>query len=548
VRAVAPASDAPPALSPPWHAGAAFARRPGAARLPPPRGGARSPSGDGPPARAAATGAALKALERVTEGAAAAQGALPARPRGFRRAVPFLLGGAMFAVAVWVLHRTLSRYGLDELAAELAGIGPRQVGLAVLFAALSFACLVGYEWSALGLIGKRLPFGKLALASFVTQSIAHSTGFAPVVGATLRYHFYAGRGLTIVDVAKVQIIFTATFTLGVATLAGAVLLLEPGRLAAATGLPEALWRLGAAAALGMVAGYVVWGAFFHRPFTVRGRTYALPDTSSTLTQIFFGVADLLAVAAALHMLLPASLGLTYLEVLAVFMASIVVGLMSHVPGSLGVFESAVILLVRPAEDQTLPLVGALLAFRACYYLLPLACGVAVLALHEGFRWRRALASPFADAARRLGPRAPPAAAALTALCGALLLLATATPVPEARAERLAAALPPGIVGLQALLAGGLGVGLLVLARGLALRVARAWGLGVILLGASIALCLATAEAPPLWLPLVAALAVLLAGRAEFTRPAPGFAAWMTPPWLALCTAGVVLAAAFVLRG
>ena len=276
----------------------------------------------------------------------------------------------------------------------------------------------------MGLVGKRMPFDHLALASFATQSIAHSTGFAFLIGATLRYHFYSDRGLGIADVAKVQMFFTATFTLGVATLAGGVVMLEPWRLAAATGLPPWLWRLAAATALALVIAYVVWGGFFHRPLRWRGRELILPSAGATLTQIFFGVADLMAVAAALYVLLPAELGLGYLEVLAIFMASIVVGLVSHVPGSLGVFELAVVLLVQPTEAQTLPLIGALLAFRGVYYLLPLVCGVVVLAVSEMHRWRVVL-SGLADRLRLdLGPGTAKVAAALVVL-GGLALVAMA---------------------------------------------------------------------------------------------------------------------------
>ena len=315
-----------------------------------------------------------------------------------QRIGPYLVGGAMFAIAVWVLRGALRRYGIDDLHAELAALTLHQLALAISFTALSFMALIGYEWSALGLVGKRMPFDHLALASFTTQSIAHSTGFAFVIGATLRYHFYSDRGLGIADVAKVQMYFTATFTLGVATLAGAVVLIEPGRLAMATGLPPTLWRVGAATALTLVSAYVVWGGFFHRPLRWRGRELVLPSAGATLIQIFFGVADLIAVAAALYVLLPAHLGLGYIEVLAIFMASIVIGLISHVPGSLGVFESAVVLLVQPTEAETLPLIGALLAFRAIYYLLPLLCGVVLLAVSELHRWRAALAG-FTDRVR-----------------------------------------------------------------------------------------------------------------------------------------------------
>jgi uncharacterized membrane protein YbhN (UPF0104 family) len=473
----------------------------------------------------------------------------PGWRHALRQALPYLLGAVMFGIAVWVLHRTLGRYDLADLHAELAGFTGRQLGLAVLFTALSFAALVGYEYSALRLIGRPMPLRKLALASFCTQSIAHSTGFAFVVGASLRYRFYADRGITLVDVAKIQLLFTVTFALGVATLAGGVLLLEPSRLAAITGMPDWLWRTGAVLGLVLVAAYLAWGALFHHPIRVRGRTFSLPPVRSTLLQIFFGVADLLAVAAALHVLLPASLGLSYVEVLAIFMASIIAGLVSHVPGSLGVFESAVLLLVQPAEGQTLPLIGALLAFRACYYLLPLTCGVLLLTCYELTRWRHIIArSAMSRLAPRLRPWAPPVAAALTALAGTLLLLATATPIPEARAARLAAAMPPAFLGFSGVVSSGLGVGLLVLARGMALRVAQAWGWGIVILAVGTALCLVTAERPIVWMPLVLALAVLVVARHEFVRTRPRLGAWMTPAWLALCAAGIVLAAVFLARG
>ena len=209
-------------------------------------------------------------------------------------------------------------------------------------------------------------------------------------------------------------------------------MLEPWRLAAATGLPPWLWRGAAATALALVVAYVVWGGFFHRPLRWRGRELVLPSAGATLTQIFFGVADLIAVAAALYVLLPTELGLSYLEVLAVFMASIVIGLVSHVPGSLGVFESAVVLLLQPTEALTLPLIGSLLAFRGVYYLLPLACGVVVLAVSELHRWR-ALLARLADRLRLdLGPGTGKITAVLVLLGGLGLLAAALLRRPRRR--------------------------------------------------------------------------------------------------------------------
>ena len=429
-----------------------------------------------------------------------------------RLALPYLVGGVMFAVAVWVLYSALRRYELADLHAELATLTAEQVGLAVLYTFLSFVALIGYEWSALSLVGRRMPPGHLSLASFCTQSIAHSTGFAFVVGASLRYHFYAARGLGIADVAKVQMYFTATFTLGVATLAGAVVLVEPWRLATATGLPPWLWRVAAAATLALVIAYVVWGAFFHRPLRWRGRELVLPDAGATLTQIFFGVTDLMAVAAALYVLLPAELGLGYLEVLAIFMASIVIGLISHVPGSLGVFESAVILLVQPPEGHTLPLIGALLAFRAVYYLLPLACGVLLLALSELSRWRVVLPWLVARAQLDPGPVTPQLAALLVGAAGMALIVAALLQGGTAPAAE-------GMTRLARLVEAGGGLALLLLACGLWRRRREAWPGAVALLLGSAAAALVAGAPRALGLLLLLLALGLLACRGRLADPA-----------------------------
>lgn len=464
-----------------------------------------------------------------------------------RRALPYVVGAAMFALAAWVLLRTLRQYELADLGAELAQVGSVDVAGAILLSALSFLALMGYEHSALRLIGQRVPWRRLAMASFCTQSIAHSTGFAFVTGATLRYQFYASRGITLTDVAKIQIIFTATFTLGVSTLAGAVILLEPGHLTAATGLPGWAWRAGAATALVLVACYVVWGAYFHRPLRWRGHTLTLPGAAATLTQIFWGVADLLAVAGALYMLMPDALGLGYIDVLTIFMASIVVGLMSHVPGSLGVFESAVVLLVRPVPGQELPLLGALVAFRACYYLLPLICGVALLTLYEGARWRHVVHAGGRVVRDRLAPHVPRLAGALAFLGGAILLLATLTPVPPAQAERITARLPQGAIGFGNTLSSVGGLGLLVMARGLAMRVQSAWRWGLMLLAAGLVVSLVMAESAIVTVPLAAGVALLLSARTAFDQPTPPLVDWWTPGWLVAFLAAVGMAVWFFSR-
>ena len=62
-------------------------------------------------------------------------------------------------------------------------------------------------------------------------------------------------------------------------------------------------------------------------------------------------------------------------VLGAYVAAQVVGVVSHVPGSLGVFEGLMVLLLGDPMPSIIP---ALVVFRIVYYLLPLAVAIVVV--------------------------------------------------------------------------------------------------------------------------------------------------------------------------
>ena len=69
--------------------------------------------------------------------------------------------------------------------------------------------------------------------------------------------------------------------------------------------------------------------------------------------------------------------------LGAFLAAQLIALVSHVPGGIGVFESLMILLLKPwlTADEFLP---ALAVYRLVYYLLPLVAALGVLVV--GTMW------------------------------------------------------------------------------------------------------------------------------------------------------------------
>ncbi len=325
-------------------------------------------------------------VERAREGELRGHGGAAAAGQRLRNLVSFAIGAAMLLLALWVLRRWAAHVSLEDLQSELRAIRPSRIVLAILFSLASFVALFGYEYYACRFIGRPIGWLQAGIISFITQSIAHAVGFAVFVGATVRYKLYSGYGFGLFEVAKIQVFFTATFGLGCLTLAGGTLLIEPYVLARAVGVSELWWRLLGSGLLAVVLAVLVWGTWFHRPIRIGGQVFELPCARVTALQILLGVTDLGCVAAALHVLLPNELGLGYFETLGVFVAAITLGLISHVPGSLGVFEGAALVLIDPAPELTAAVIGALIMFRACYYMLPLLLGSILFAGLEARRW------------------------------------------------------------------------------------------------------------------------------------------------------------------
>jgi hypothetical protein len=99
-----------------------------------------------------------------------------------------------------------------------------------------------------------------------------------------------------------------------------------------------------------------------------------------LVQIGIGVLDLGAGAAAMYALLPADPPIDFSTLLVVFVTAMLLGFLSHAPGSLGVIESA--MLIGLAQFRKEDLLASLLIFRVLYFVLPFLAAATLLGLRE----------------------------------------------------------------------------------------------------------------------------------------------------------------------
>jgi hypothetical protein len=306
----------------------------------------------------------------------------------FRRLHPWL-GAAAFALAAFLIWRALRDYSLSEIRDSLSLISLRHLALGAAFTAASFLCLTAGDTLAVRYTKSDLPYRKIALASFTALSIGHMLGFAGFSSGAVRYRFYTGWGLSPGDVARIILFCGLTVLVGLCTAGGISALIRPDLVAELFGVrPGAMIALGLVLLL-VVAIYLGLAAVVQWPIRIRHFELPVPPLKLALGQVAVGTTDFLLVSAVLHQMLSASVEIGFFPVAMSYVAANTAAILSHVPGGLGVIEAVVLSLVPGAN-----VVGALIAFRVVYYLIPFVIGSVLFAACEILRrHRRATANP-----------------------------------------------------------------------------------------------------------------------------------------------------------
>ncbi|HUT90904.1 MAG TPA: hypothetical protein VMY37_15480 [Thermoguttaceae bacterium] len=336
---------------------------------------------------------------------------------------------AVFVAALWLLHHELREYHLRDVIASLEQIPASHLALAVLLTVLNYTVLIGYDLIATRHIGRRLPLHQVAFASFLGYVSAYN--FGSLLGATtVRYRLYSSWGLSTVEIVKLIAMLTVSFWVGLAAFAGVVFIVEPLAIPARLHLPFATARPLGYALLVVVALYLLLGAVRKRPIRLRGWELTLLPTRISLAQIAVATADLAVAAGILYTLLPHTIEVSYVQFLGIFLLALVAAVFSNVPGGLGVFEVVILVFLNPKDPHWV--LGALLAYRGIYYLIPLAVAGVLLGGHELILRRRQLRQVAAAVGRVAPAVAPSFFSLLTFVAGAVLLVSRATPTAHER--------------------------------------------------------------------------------------------------------------------
>ncbi len=287
----------------------------------------------------------------------------------------------VLALAVFTLYRLLKNIDVDKVLASLKATRPEAISIAALFVALGYGVVTLYDYFALHTIGKKhIPYRTAAFASFTAFAVGHNLGATVFTAGAVRFRVYSPYGLTVIDIAKIAFITGLTFWLGNSFMLGGALAYAPEAAGSITQMPAWANRFIGLVGLAVILSYVVWLMAKPRVFGKDNWQITLPDARLTSIQIVIGVLDLSFGALAMYVLLPDYPPIELPALVVIFVLATLLGFLSHTPGSLGVFDAAMLIALTQYEKE--PLVASLLTFRLMYFILPFALAVMALIIRE----------------------------------------------------------------------------------------------------------------------------------------------------------------------
>jgi glycosyltransferase 2 family protein len=273
----------------------------------------------------------------------------------------------------------------------------REIPLPMLLAGAGLAACSHVLYSTYDLLGRRMTGHRLRTVpvmgvTFISYAFNLNLG-ALVGGVAFRYRLYSRLGLDGNTITRVLGFSMLTNWFGYFVVAGAAFCFWPMSPPPDWTLGgEGLRILGAVLMLVGLAYLALCAIAREHTWRVRGHELDTPPLRIALLQMVISCTNWSLMGGVIWFLLEQKL--PYPTVLSVFLVAAVAGVITHVPGGLGVLEAVFLALLSHllSQDQ---LLGALLAYRALYYLLPLivACVIYVVTEVHARRLRRRSSVP-----------------------------------------------------------------------------------------------------------------------------------------------------------
>lgn len=393
------------------------------------------------------------------------------------RRIRVIISLIIFTVSLFLLYNLEQDYQLNDIFLEIKQFAPSKILLAVLLTLVSYLLLTLYDYLAIRELKSPLSYQQVAPVSFLAFTFSNTIGFSLLTGTSIRYKFYSELGLSGNNITQVVLACSVTFFLGLFFICGLALINFPAEQLSDLPLPTWFFSLNRVIGILMLLGvisYFVFSLMWKRSIHFRGFELAPPIFSLSLKQFLVSSIDWIVVGTLFYSLLPEVDGLSYLQVLSIFFVANAIGVLAHVPGGIGVFETVVTVTLSqylPAEQ----ILSSVIIYRLMYYIVPFVLAlmyfVATLVLTNKDKFSKLNVN--LQIVRQL---LPPLLSISVFGVGLVLLLSVVNPSIIHKYHWLGEIVPLPIVELSSLILSASAILLLLLSHGLFKRYQKAFEL------------------------------------------------------------------------
>lgn len=296
-----------------------------------------------------------------------------------RQLIPILFVIILLSVSIAAIASELRKYSINSIGEYLQNISQQRKIFALITTGLGYGLMTGYDILGFSHIKQKLSIWRIAFTAFISYAVGNTVGFTAFSGTAIRYRYYGLWGVSKVKIAELIVFTHLTFWLGLLSISGIVAVLDPLTLPSVIKLPfSSIHPLGYIFLL-LVIVYFIISVTVKHSVTIAGDEVAFPKPIISLGTIIIAGLDWGLAALVLYLLLPPTITMSYIGFFGVYIVALTAGLISTVPGGLGVFET-VMLYLRPESITAPQMLGGLIAYRFVYYILPLIVAVVLILL------------------------------------------------------------------------------------------------------------------------------------------------------------------------
>lgn len=438
----------------------------------------------------------------------------------------------LFALAVLVVHHEIEVYHWQDIRQVLQDFPLSLMALCGVATLASYVALSFYDYLALEYAGEKQPYRRVLFTSFLSYAISNNVGHAWLSGGSMRYRLYSGWGMPGAAIAKVVLFCTLSYFLGALTLMVGGYALSPDHDLIAGRLPAGSVQTAIGAGTALLVAWWTLVAFYRKTITIKGFGLEVPGFSLALRQLLAALLDLSLASLVMYLPLAHFTAMPFGDFLVLYIFAQLAGLVSMVPGGIGIFEGSFIFLAS-GHYSAPHLVAALIIYRAAYYFMPLLIAGCLLAAYELRLQQLARHRLVSAALNVIESSIPQIFSVLLMLGGGVLLVSGATPTLKERLGWMEYLIPLPAMELSHLLGSVAGVALLLLAQAVRRRIDAAYFASIAMLVLGIVASLGKGLDYEEALFLGAMLLMFIPVRKHFYRKSALLQQDLSPQWLVL---------------